>query len=200
MVKRKENSPYYEMSSFGIPDSVPEDTERSYLALLENSIKNITEIWGGGTISHWPKPLRAILSGECEPEDFPDAGIEMQIVSDRARAVLQNAAPGCAEFWGVEVSRRGRPDEKYKYWLVQWLHVLDVMQWSEAKYVPSPQGSPYGPIVLEACIAQGLVPQNIKVFRIKGYELRVHVHNSVRLACIEAGLTGVQFYAVRTSA
>lgn len=97
-------------------------------------------VFGQGKISKsWPEDVSVLVSG-TEPVDFLLCTPYIEIVSSRAKDVIEDLANDEVEFLPVEVFfEDGKPYMSMKYWAINILLTLDALDWEQTIWTdPSP--------------------------------------------------------------
>lgn len=119
------------------------------------------------------------------------------LVSDRLRLLLERCVPNHAEFLPVVVTYNGEPLKVQRYWVVNWLFMVDCLDWSKSMwYQPKGTATKAERVVVNAVIDFSKIDSNVKICRIFGAESRVLISSDIRNLIEEAGITGCQFYTV----
>ncbi|HNS38492.1 MAG TPA: hypothetical protein PKM01_11970, partial [Anaerolineaceae bacterium] len=128
-------------------------------------------VFGQGKISKsWPEDVSVLVSG-TEPVDFLLCTPYIEIVSNRAKDVIEDLANDEVEFLPVEVFfEDGKPYMPMKYWAINILLTLDALDWEQTIWTdPSPPRRD-NPLAALSIIKPCLLAKNIEnhhFFRIR---------------------------------
>lgn len=153
------------------------------------------ELNEGRARSDWDDYASAIVNMDSDgpPEDLPWTMSGQYVVSDRLRKLIERYASGSAQFLRVRMTHAGRDLDLPPYWLVNWLHVDDCIDWEKSVYQENllrPGHYRFTLIVVDPSHARH------KVFRLRHFEVETLVLAGFRDLVQNEGITGCQFYKV----
>lgn len=159
----------------------------------------------GSIMKDWPDGVSIYVSGS-KPVDLLLCSPYIDIVSDRARQIFQELAPGEIEFLPVQVYQtNGRPFEAMQYWAIHVLTVLDALAWDETVWVTPVPPQRDDPTAFMSIIKPVFYENklgNHKVFRFEvNGQVRSgwYVTKDVKEALVkEKCFIGIEFYPVKT--
>ena len=149
-----------------------------------------------------PKPPRFRIAPPLpRVEDMPWCGMA-HVVSNRFRRLLQQEAPGHAQFFKAELAGSKKllqaMSSACPYYVVNWLHMVDCIDLKKSEYDLSEeldQEPEYTFFTLTLSPAK--VPKEVFVFRIKHEIGTVVIDAQLAQRIRAAGITGPQFYEVQ---
>lgn len=135
---------------------------------------------------------------ECETpgpiEDMPWVGPNIHVVSDRLRALLEKYAPGAGQYLPVRMMSNGLALDVGHYWVVNWLHLVDCIDWKKSVYEEStltPGRYFFFLLVID--------PQRIQdhsILRIRHFDVQTLIRDEIRRILESENITGPQYYNI----
>jgi len=124
---------------------------------------------------------------------FPDMPISqpVQICSNRTRQLLEKLAPMDIQYLPVQLEHKGKPIGEGQHWIMNLLHIVDCVDEGDAdwRYHTYTKGKMYETWTIDP----SRVPNEVRIFRVKGAQSPVVVTDGVRSAVEQARITGVGF-------
>jgi hypothetical protein len=139
----------------------------------------------------WPSPPPLFCYDSVKQfVDLPGC-LRLTIVSGRLRTLLEQLAPGSAEFLPVRLKGPRSDELPDTYWGVNWLRVIDCLH-AESFNIDE-QGKRYVEVPV---IDPSKIPADFVLGVLEHFRVQVLVRNDLRLALKKAGVRGTQFYKV----
>jgi hypothetical protein len=147
-------------------------------------------IRSGNPLAPFGPALFANTDDPNRREDFPDiSDLSFLIVSERARAVMEQEAPGNCQYLPIEVKHKGEVIDS-TYSIVNCLQLLTCIdeelsaRWNiESKGLPTRH-------FMRVEIDPSRVPQDVVIFRVVDHAGSIFIRERLRLALKKAKLTG----------
>jgi hypothetical protein len=166
------------------------DSRRSSV-LPRTSVDFDALLFQGQRIKTSSRPPLVEITSQVPLEDMPwDHGLP--IVSTRLRDLLEQEAPGHAQFIQV---RLGGPEwllPTNHYFIVNWLNLIDCIDRRKSEYEGEPGTNEFVPVRI--VINYGAIPQAVKIFRLKHMASTVLIDEKVATVIKASGISGPQFY------
>lgn len=128
-------------------------------------------------------------------EDMPWGGcLSPPIVSDRLRRLIDEHAPGAAQFLPVRMFYEDRPLDLPPYWLANWLFLEDCIDWQRSVYdedLLHPGTFSFALLVIDPSLTK-----DRKILRIFGFNVITLIRSDLRQILVEEGITGCQYYRI----
>jgi hypothetical protein len=167
-------------------------------------------LYGEGLVTEWPKVeySERIESAVEHPEVIEDMPwtwpAQPQVVSHRMRLFFETHAPGDGQFLPITIrQQKGRFFDVGEYWCVQWLRVIDCIDWERSRWKKVDNGEglewfEFG--FMGAVFDPSKVPDDVQVFRPYGIPAHcVLMKSDLAKKLKKAKFTGPQFEYVNLS-
>lgn len=153
----------------------------------------LAEIWDrSGPLSEWPSDVVVECESRGPTEDMPWTGAIRPLVSDRFKDLLEIHAPSHAQFLPVQMTYRRKHINKPRFWVANWLKVLQVadLNRSEIAHMDKESGSID---FIDVAINEKSVPDDTLIFVMKEHPLIWIIRNDLRKIIEDAEISGIQF-------
>lgn len=184
---------FWEMHGSGEGDDAPENSYRWYGSsnLLYD---HLVLLCRGKEVDSLPVPVVCDMQTAGPREDSASVHLYYVVVSQRARVLIERLDPDAAQFLPALMIHNGQPCSPEQYWVVNWLRLLDAMDYERS--LVGLRGQP-GETILTPAIDPNRVPPEAMFFRISGYDRMTIIRDAARQAIRKARLTGFVMWPCR---
>lgn len=157
-------------------------------------------------LEDWPKNVTVYFSG-WRNSDYGYCTPYIQIVSDRAKRIIEEVAEDQVEFLPVKsVFEDPKADQSMKFWAINVINIVDALDWDSTVWSKSPPPSREDPdayswIIKPCFYSNKIINQHIFRYEVNGnVKSSFYVSNELRQRLIKAKcFIGIEFAPVKTT-